>query len=53
MTYSKDVFRYNIGYVHPGTGLTTALMDTDLKCSKLLELINQLESRISDLEDNS
>ena len=53
MTYGSDVFEKEVGYDHPVYGCSTEEMNTNEKCDALLELINQLECRISDLEDNS
>ena len=48
MRYGNDVFQHKIGYDHPVYGCPTEDMDTDEKCDALLELINDLEWRISE-----
>tara|TARA_R110001592_G_scaffold296812_1_gene567248 strand:+ start:846 stop:1007 length:162 start_codon:yes stop_codon:yes gene_type:complete len=53
MTYGNDVFEKGLDYYHPDYGRSTETMNTDEKFDALLELINQLECRISDLENNS
>ncbi len=53
MTYGSDVFEKEVGYEHPVYGCSTETMNADEKCDALLELINQLEWRIEELENNS
>ncbi len=53
MTYGSDVFDKEVGYDHPIHGCATEEMNTDEKCYALLKLINQLEWRIEELENNS
>lgn len=51
MRYTNDVFQNKIGYEHPVYGCPTEEMDTEEKFDALLELINDLEWRISELEN--
>lgn len=51
MSYGNEVFKKQVGYYHPAYGCETADMDPDEKCDALLELINYLVWRISELEE--
>ena len=51
MTYGEEIFEKEVGYNHPKYGCETVDMNAHEKCDALLELINQLDFRIEELEE--